>query len=143
MEKVRNNFFKILVAFSIIVALMGVVFMFAACEEGNQQQNQSIAGTYTYISVDIQTVENEEPWMQAAAETSKITFAENKTGSFLFQDVESTFSYSRTGNNITVSIIFKNERKIWYGVLDDNKITMGVRFNAYFMMEIVYKKVAD
>ncbi|MDR0850701.1 MAG: hypothetical protein LBN07_04470 [Christensenellaceae bacterium] len=138
MTKTKNSFSRMMLSFALVAALLGVVFMLAACEEGTPTSD-SIAGTYNYESVTIQAVE-EEAWMQTEAEASVLVLNEDQTGVFSFLSEQTGFTYSRVGNNVTITIIFRGEHKIWYGVLNGSRLTLDVRFNASLMMRIVFKK---
>ena len=138
MTRIKINFSRIAVSMALIMALMGAVFILAACDD-TLPPNHSIAGTYTYESVEVQA-SDPQPWMQIDAAQSVLTLNSDFTGIFTFQDVNSAFTYSRVGNNVTVSIVFQGQNRVWYGVLNGSKLTLEVRFNAHTMLQIVYKK---
>ena len=138
MTKTRVNFSRILVSVAICMALFGAMVLFAACDDSTS--TEGINGTYTCESANVQATELQD-WMKPAAEASVLTLNADLTGTFSFNGEDATFWYNRVGNNISVHIVFGGEpKRIWYGVLDGNRLTMEVRFNAYFMIEIVYKK---
>ena len=138
MTKTRVNFSRILVTAAICAALFGAMVLFAACDDSTT--TEGITGTYTCESANVQA-SDPQAWMKPAAEASVLTLKADFTGTFSFNGTDATFWYNRVGNNISVHIVFGGEPPaIWYGVLNGSKLTMEVRFNAYFMIEIVYKK---